>query len=197
MKECTLCAKGIDHIKEPALLFIGKYGRRYEICLECEELMDTLVSGEYESERKNAGKTVYRYLFEREGDPISGEVVSFFKDLLAEGSELMQTAQENLDEYEREEEQRRLEAEEAAKKALLAAEEATAVAVDEASISEEEFLKDETEPLSLKVRILFFLLFTLLAAGAVTYGILQSNTVSIVIGAIVFLLGAVSSFSKG
>ena len=118
MKECALCAKNIDHVKEPALLFIGRYGRRYEICLDCEELMDTLVSPDFESERDAAVKKVYGYLFENGEERVSSEMVNFFKDLLSEDSELMSEAKENLEEYEAEEEKRRLEAEEAAKKAL-------------------------------------------------------------------------------
>ena len=196
MKECALCAKNIDHVKEPALLFIGRYGRRYEICLDCEELMDTLVSPDFENERDAAVKKVYGYLFENGEERVSSEMVNFFKELLSEDSELMSEAKENLEEYEAEEEKRRLEAEEAAKKALSAAEDEATDAFDHALSEEEDFIKDETKPISLGVRLLFLLLFTLLAGGAVAYGIIQSNVISIVIGAIVFLLGLVTSFSK-
>ena len=123
-------------------------------------------------------------------------MVNFFKELLSEDSELMSEAKENLEEYEAEEEKRRLEAEEAAKKALSAAEDEATDAFDHALSEEEDFIKDETKPISLGVRLLFLLLFTLLAGGAVAYGIIQSNVISIVIGAIVFLLGLVTSFSK-
>ena len=195
MKECALCSQNIDHVKEPALLFIGKYGRRYEICLDCEEVMDTLVNPSFDTEREEAAKKIYGYLFEKTDETVSSEMIGFFRDLLTEDSELMTEARENLEEYNAEEEKKRLEAEEAAKKALLAAEEEMGEALD-AVISEEDFIKDETKPLSLGTRLLFFALFTLLAGGAVLYGVLQSNVVSIVIGAIVFLLGTFTSFSK-
>jgi len=195
MKECALCSQNIDHVEEPALLFIGKYGRRYEICLDCEELMDTVVSPDAVG-KEDAVKTVYGYLFNTPDDQKSPELVSFFVKLLDEDSEMMREAQESLSEYEREEEERRRAAEEAAKTALEAAEDAAVEAHDDALPTEEEFIKDETKPVSLGIKLLFMLLFTLLAGGAIAYGVIRSHVLSIVIGAIILILGGFTAFSK-
>lgn len=192
-KECALCSCGIEHIKEPALLFIGKYGRRYEICLDCEKTMDALVSAELPEERDAAVKTVYRHLFEENGQK-SPELLNFFNRLLGD-SETMNEARESLEEYEAEEAAKQAEAEAIANAALDTAE---AAAQDAASdeISEEEFLAEGDKPLKLWVKLLFLALFLALSGVAITFGAIQSNIPMIVIGAIVLLIGVGTLFSK-
>lgn len=193
-KECALCSCGIEHIKEPALLFIGKYGRRYEICLDCEKTMDTLVSSETPEERDDAIKTVYHHLFEDGSSQKSPELLNFFNRLLGD-SETMNEARENLEEYEAEEAAKQAEAEAIANAALDTAE---AAAQDAASdeISEEEFLAQGDKPLKLWVKLLFFTLFLVLSGVAIAFGVVKSNIPMIVIGAVVFLIGVGTLFSK-
>ena len=194
-KACALCSCDIEHIKEPAILFVGKYGKRYEICFDCESLMDSLVEPKSPEDKTRAEGEIYHYLFE-DSEPKSHELVTFFRELLAEGSESMLEAKENLEEYEEEEARLKKEAEEAAEKAMLSAETAATDAVDEALPTEDEFLSDTDKPLKLWVKLLFLLLFALLGGGAVAFGILKSTVPMIVIGAIVFLVGVLTLFSK-
>ncbi len=197
-KICALCTADITVLHEPALLFIGRYGRRYEICKACEDLMDTLVSSEDAATREDAAKTVYHHLFE-EGEQKPIELLNFFKDLLSEDSNALLEARENLEDYEEEEEKKRLEAEKKAEDALSIAEEAAIKATDDSldqGISEEDFLKDEEKPLSLPMKLLFLVLFLLLGGSAVAYGIFCDSVVMIVLGAIVSLIGLLTLFSK-
>lgn len=181
-KTCALCALDIEEQNEPAILFVGKYGRRYEICTDCEHLMDTFVSSEDEGKRNEAAKTVYNHLFS-EGVPKSMELLEFYKNLFDEGEGLAE-AQKLLREYEEEE---RASCEEEA----LTEEEPTAN-----EISEAEFLADREKPLGISVKIFYLFLFLLLGGAAVGYGILQSIVSLIVAGALVALLGIGMLFSK-
>ena len=181
-KVCALCSHDIDTVEEPALLFIGKYGRRYEICPDCEALMDTLVSTEDEAEKTAAAKTVYHHLFEGD-EQKSGELITFFRDLLAENSETMTEAKESLEEYEEEERRKKEEA-------LTEKDEV------KTEPSEEEFLQSEEKPMKLWVRLVFLLLFLLLGGGALAFGILSSRIAMAVVGGIVILVGIATVFSK-
>jgi len=183
-KTCALCSCDIEGLEEPAVLFVGRYGRRYEICTECENLMDTFVSGDFESERTDAAKRIYDCLF-NSGHPKTPELLGFFKELFTDGERLAE-AEAMLAEIEEEEivEEK--------------AEEVTpAVTSDEAAIpTEEEFLADREKPMSSFSKILFFFLFLLLGGGAVFYGITSSTVFLTVIGAVIALFGFGALFTK-
>lgn len=180
-KACALCSRDIETQTEPAVLFVGKYGRRYEICSACERLMDTFVSGESESERTDAAKRVYGYLF-NDGIPKSPELLSFFKELFAEGDRL--------------DEAKELLSEEESTEASVTEAEGVPSQEDEALISEEEFLADREKPTSLVTRLVFLLLFLLLGGGTLFYGIVGGKTLLVVVGAIIALLGTITVFSS-
>ena len=180
-KTCAICGCDIRGVEEPAVLFIGKYGRRYTVCADCEKLMDTFISGEDESEKTAAAKQIYDYLF-NSGLPKTPELLAFFKELFTD-SEKLAEAEATLAE---------LEAEESAEEDTEEAEAVTStVTSDEEAVipTEEEFLADREKPMSLFSRILFFLLFLLLGGGAIFYGVVSSMISLTVIGALVALLG--------
>ncbi len=184
-KVCALCSRDIEESEEPAVLFVGKYGRRYEICANCEGLMDTFVSSEIESDRTGAAKRIYDHLF-HEGVPKSAELLDFFKDLFSENGRLVE-AQDLLCEYAEEE-----------AAALTDEEDVTPVpAAEENAIpTEEEFLASDGQSMPVISKILFLLLFLLLGGGTVFYGIVSSTISLIVVGAIVALIGVGMVFSK-
>lgn len=187
LKACALCSCDIEHLEEPAVLFVGKYGRRYEICRDCETLMDTLVSPDSDEARNDAAKSVYHYLFNND-EQKSQELISFFNDLLSEDSAAMLEAQENLEEYE-EEEKKKKEAEDEGDAPVT-------TPTEEDLPTEEEFLADQDKPLKLWAKLLFLLLFALLGGGAIAFGIIKSAVTMIVMGAIVLLVGIATLFSK-
>ena len=99
MKDCVICSKDIGYLKEPALLFIGKYGKRYEICTECEALMDAFVAPEAGEGKKKAADTLYSLIFEKGAGHKGSELLHFFSDLFNTESETAKEAEESLKEY--------------------------------------------------------------------------------------------------
>ena len=164
-------------------MFVGKYGKRYEICTECEEVMDTFLSGDFESERTAAAKKLYDCLF-AENDPKSPELLSFFKDLFSENGKTLLEAQESLREYE--EELRESHEEDAP----------VTPPVDDSLPTEEEFLRDREKPMSIWAKLLLLLLYLLLGGGAIWFGIIRSTVALIVAGSLIALIGVFMSFSK-
>ena len=174
-KTCALCSRDIEETNEPAVLFVGKYGRRFEVCEECEALMDTLVSDEAGDERNAAAKKVYHYLF-ADGIPKSRELLDFFKNLFADGESAEAADEDVVDAIEEDTEE----------EATLAPIETDAL--DE--ISEEEFIADKVKPMTLTAKLLFLLLFLALGGGAVFYGILSGTVALIVFGALIAVISA-------
>lgn len=195
MKLCAICSESIEFEKEPALLFVGRSGHRYEICHSCEELMDRFVANENENDRKEAAGKLYDLVFSTKK---SLELLTFFKELFTEDSETQLTAEESLKEYREEEEAAREEAEKLATEAIDRAEEAAATAMKEAenSFSEEAFLSEGKKKPSVGVKLLFCLLFLLLGGGAIAVGILFDYIFSTVIGVIIALMGVAAVFTK-
>ena len=63
-------------------------------------------------------------------------------------------------------------------------------------MTEEAFLAEDTKKTSLVTKIVFLLLFLALGGGALAYGIIKPSVFTIVIGAIIILLGIASIFAK-
>lgn len=187
-KICAICGCDIHGVEEPAVLFIGKYGRRYAICADCEVLMDTFVSGENESEKTAAAGKIYEYLF-NSGLPKTPELLGFFKELFTDGERLAE-AEALLSEYHEDEE------DEKAENSSEEEEAAAPVTKEQAIPTEEEFLADREKSMSSFSKILFFLLFLLLGGGAVFYGVMSSVISLIVTGAVIALLGVGALFAK-
>lgn len=170
----------------PALLFIGKYGRKHEICPACEEKMDELLTSESPAGRKDALDYLYTRLFDPEFGKTSGEVIEYFRTLLSD-EEALAEASRNLAES--------ADADAAADTDTDADTESDTEAV-EAPAEEESFLSKEPKKTSLGVKLVFLFLFLLVGGGTLAYGIIRSSVFTIVIGSIIILLGIGSVFAK-
>lgn len=244
--------------REPALLFIGRRGRRYEICPACEEQMDRLLQPKAEADRKNALDYLYRRLFDPAFGQKSGEIVEYFRNLLSD-EEAFQAAEEAV----RQDGEEETGAEREDRKTSVAGAWGEAVGTadlsdttggilasdgvdgrsrasdgvdgkgrasdgvdddfrisgntdDEAPVSDnaddespvsgnadeggddlsDDLLSKEPKKTSLGIKLLFLFLFLLVGGGTLAYGILRSSVATIVVGAVVILLGIASVFAK-
>ena len=188
-KTCALCSREIEETNEPAVLFVGKYGRRFEVCADCEALMDTLVSGKATDERNAAAKRVYHYLFE-DGIPKSRELLDFFKNLFADGESVEESEEgsvENTEEVIDEDTEKDIDED-------VEETPAPAQTVESCEISEEEFIADKVKPMTLTAKLLFLLLFLALGGGALAYGIMTGAVTMIVFGALIALIASGALF---
>lgn len=174
--------------KEPALLFIGKYGKKHEICPVCEEKMDELLTSESPEGRKDALDYLYTRLFDPEYGKTSGEVVEYFRGLLSD-DEALAEASRNLKESADADADSIVEAD-------ADAESDNGTKAKEASAEEENFLSKEPKRTSLGVKLVFLFLFLLVGGGTLAYGIVRSSVLTIVVGSIIILLGIGSVFAK-
>ena len=254
--------------REPALLFIGRRGRRYEICPACEEQMDRLLQPKAEADRRNALDYLYRRLFDPAFGQKSGEIVEYFRNLLSD-EEAFQAAEEAV----RQDGEEETGAEREDRKTSVAGAWGEAAGTadlsdttggilssdgvdgrsrasdgvdgkgrasdgvdgkgcasdgvdddfrisgntdDEAPVSgntddespvsgnadeggddlSDDLLSKEPKKTSLGIKLLFLFLFLLVGGGTLAYGILRSSVATIVVGAVVILLGIASVFAK-
>lgn len=243
--------------REPALLFIGRRGRRYEICPACEEQMDRLLQPKAEADRRNALDYLYRRLFDPAFGQKSGEIVEYFRNLLSD-EEAFQAAEEAVrqdgEEAGAEREDRKTSVAGAWGEAVGTADLSDTTGGilasdgvdgrsrasdgvdgkgcasdgvdddfrisgntdDEAPVSDnaddespvsgnadeggddlsDDLLSKEPKKTSLGIKLLFLFLFLLVGGGTLAYGILRSSVATIVVGAVVILLGIASVFAK-
>lgn len=81
MKKCALCSSDIAHLDTPALLFVGKYGKHYEVCTNCETLIDSINAPKEEGGcTLEAINSLYNLVWGDNVEPKSGELLSFFAD---------------------------------------------------------------------------------------------------------------------
>lgn len=193
MKQCAICAQSIEQVKDPAILFIGRYGHHYELCPECEAASERFIEPESENDRKEAADIIYHRFFTVNTDRKSAEMLDYMKSLFDESSKTLEEAREAL----------RLSQEESENDIVpsaVAEENNTPIlsedTVEEDEISEEEFLADTAKKTPIAIKLVFLLLFLAVGGGAVCYGILRASTFAIVAGAIVALLGIASVFTK-
>lgn len=233
--------------REPALLFIGRRGRRYEICPACEEQMDRLLQPKAEADRRNALDYLYRRLFDPAFGQKSGEIVEYFRNLLSD-EEAFQAAEEAVrqdgEKAGAEREDRKISVADAWGEAAGTADLSDTTggilasdgvdgrsrasdgvdgkgrasdgvdddfrisdnADDESPVSgnadeggddlSDDLLSKEPKKTSLGIKLLFLFLFLLVGGGTLAYGILRSSVATIVVGAVVILLGIASVFAK-
>lgn len=200
MKQCAVCALSIEHINEPAILFIGRYGYCYELCPECEKAVERFISPESEDDRREAADIVYDRFFRINTDRKSAELLDYMKSLFNENGSTLAEAQEALRLFKEESElaEEETDEENAAEKndGKLVNEDTPTEDTEEDEISEEEFLADTAKKTPLGLKLLFLLLFLAIGGGAIAYGVWQSSTFSTVAGAIVALLGIASVCTK-
>jgi len=193
MKQCAICAQSIEHIQDPAILFIGCFGHPYELCPECEAASERFIEPKSEDDRKEAADIIYHRFFTVNTDRKSAEMLDYMKNLFDENGKTLAEAKEAL----------RQSQEETPNDVVPSAdaeENNTPIITEDANeedeISEEEFLADTAKKTPLVIKLLFSLLFLAVGGGAIAYGILRSSTFAIVAGAIVALLGIASVFTK-
>ena len=199
MKQCAICAQSIEHVQDPAILFIGRLGHHYELCPECEAATERFIEPKTEEDRREAADIIYHRFFKVNTDRKSAEILDYMKSLFDESGSTLAEAREAL----------RLSQEECDADVVpsATAEENNPSAplentpeideIDEISeISEEEFLADTAKKTPIAVKLVFLLLFLALGGGAIAYGILRSSTFAIVAGAVAAFLGVASVFTK-
>lgn len=196
MKQCAICAQSIEHVQDPAILFIGRLGHHYELCPECEAATERFIEPKTEEDRREAADIIYHRFFKVNTDRKSAEILDYMKSLFDESGSTLAEAREAL----------RLSQEECDADVVpsATAEENNPSAplentpetneIDE--ISEEEFLADTAKKTPIAVKLVFLLLFLALGGGAIAYGILRPSTFAIVAGAVVAFLGVASVFTK-
>lgn len=198
MKQCAICAKSIEALEDPAILFIGRLGHQYELCPECEAATERFIEPASDDDRKEAADIIYHRFFKVNTDRKSAELLDYMKSLFDEGGKTLAEAREAL----------RLSQEEAETDIVPSAdaednntptitEDSSVLSLSEESeISEEEFLAETAKKTPIGIKLLFLLLFLAIGGGAVCYGILRDSVFSIVSGAIVAFLGITSVFTK-
>lgn len=193
MKLCAICSADIENEEAPPLLFIGKFGRHYEICPACERVMDKLVAKEStENERRASTEYLYKRLFESEYGKTRAEVVEFFKTVLSD-RDIMARLDENRLQSLRDDtaEQTDADAEEDASSPATADDETV-----EESFEEESALSREAEKVSWKVKLGFLLSYLAVGGGALAYGIVRTSVFTIVTASLILLLGLASVFAR-
>lgn len=198
MKQCAICAQSIDAVKDPAILFIGRYGHHYELCPECEAATERFIDPQSETDRKEAADIIYHRFFTVNTDRKSGEMIDYMKSLFDESGKTLEEAREALRLSQEESENDIVPSANAEENntPILTEDTPFPLADDEYEISEEEFLADTAKKTPLAIKLFFLLLFLAIGGGAIFYGITQKNTFALVSGAIVAFLGLTSVFTK-
>lgn len=199
MKQCAICAQSIEHIKDPAILFIGRWGHQYELCPECEAASERFIEPKSENDRKEAADIIYHRFFTVNTDRKSAEMLDYMKSLFDESGKTLEEAREALRLSQEESENDIVPsavAEENNTPILPEDTPSFSLHEEEDEISEEEFLADTAKKTPIAIKLVFLLLFLAVGGGAVCYGILRTSTFAIVAGAIVALLGIASVFTK-
>ena len=198
MKQCAICAQSNEGVKDPAILFIGRYGHHYELCPECEAATERFIDPKSETDRKEAADIIYHRFFTVNTDRKSAELIDYMRSLFDESGKTLEEAREAL-RYSQEESQDDIvpsaEAEE--NNTPISAEDPPFPLSDNGDeISEEEFLADTSKKTPLVTKLLYLLLFLAIGGSAIFYGAMQNNTFALVAGAIVAFLGLTSVFTK-
>ena len=199
MKQCAICAQSIEKIKDPAILFIGRYGHHYELCPECEAASERFIEPKSAEDRKEAADIIYHRFFTVNTGYKSAEMLDYMKALFDENGKTLSEAQEALRLSQEEAQNNVVPSADAEENNMLPPSEETPLSFfdnEEDEISEEEFLADVAPKTPLAIKLAFLLVFLAVGGGAIAYGILRDSTFSIVAGAIVALLGLSSVYSK-
>lgn len=197
MKQCAICAQSIDHVKDPAILFIGRYGHHYELCPECEAASERFIEPKTETDRKEAADIIYHRFFTVNTDRKNAEILDYMKNLFDEGGKTLAEAREALRLSQEESETDVVPSADAEENNIQTLTENNENENEvEEEISEEEFLSESIQKTPLAFKLIFLFLFLAVGGGAVAYGILRSSTFAIVSGAIVAFLGLASVCTK-
>ena len=198
MKQCAICAKSIETVKDPAILFIGRLGHQYELCPECEAAVERFIDPQSADDRKEAADIIYHRFFQVNTDRKSGELLDYMKSLFDESGKTLEEAREALRLSQEDCKTDIVPSANAEENNTLKTTEDTSLIAssEEDEISEEEFLADTAKKTPIGIKLIFLLLFLAIGGGAVCYGILRDSVFSIVAGAIVALLGIASVFTK-
>lgn len=208
MKTCSICGKPLEEEKEYAVLLIGRYGTVYQICEQCEENTDALASRQNDEARKSAADYMYKKVFEEKNGRCSPEVVDYLNELIKGDESTISEAIDAVNSEGAAEEDEEGAGGEDSEKSKAVPSDGTDTndkdpgqdALDAiASDSDEDdggYISEEPKKTSLAVRIIFLLIFLLIGAGVLAYGIMQSAVSTIVIGVVVLLIGVASVFIK-
>lgn len=200
MKQCAICSKNIDDMKEPAILFIGRYGHHYELCPDCEGVMERFIAPEAKGDREAAADILYHRIFDENTGRKSAEMLDYIKALFSENSETLAEAEQSVREYREEakalEESGDADTDPDSDIAQDAQQSVPALSATDDGITEEEFVALKTPKTPFAIKLVFLFLFLLIGGGAIAYGIIESSVFSVVVGAIITLLGLTSVFAK-
>ena len=199
MKQCAICAQSIEEVKDPAILFIGRYGHHYELCPICEAASERFIEPQTANDRQEAADIIYHRFFKLNTEYKSAEMLDYMKSLFDESGQTLAEAREALRLSQEEEENTVVPSADAEENNISTIPEDTLEPTfndEEDEISEEKFLADTAKKTPLAIKLVFLLIFLAIGGGAVAYGIFHTSTFTIVAGAIVALLGITSVFSK-
>lgn len=213
MESCAICGRALGSEKEHAVLLIGRYGTVHRICDECEEKMDSLVASENAEEQKDAADYIYRNVFNTETGRCSPEVVEYLSGIMNGDSDAVSAARDAA-----------LDSADECAAGNVGAENPEYIPADSESASEnaqgkedigkrafdaisadtdgdenaddDDYVSQEPKKTSLAIRIIFFFIFLLIGGSVLAYGIMYKTVSTIVIGAIVLLIGIASVFMK-
>ncbi len=177
MKTCSVCNTDITDIKDPALLFIGRYGYKFEICSACEEYMDNLVSPETEDAEKDAVEYFYAKLFDNKNGKCHPDVIKYIASIVQNDEAAIEEAAAAIEEAENPPENDG----EAEK--------------NEQGEDDEGLIEEAPTPLSAKI---IALVISLLICGAVIfYGIKFSYILSTIVGIITAVIAILIFLTDG
>ena len=213
MESCAICGRALGSEKEHAVLLIGRYGTVHRICDECEEKMDSLVASENAEEQKDAADYIYRNVFNTETGRCSPEVVEYLSGIMNGDSDAVSAARdaaldsadecaagnvgaENPEYIPADSESA---SENAQDKEDIGKRAFDAISADtdgDENADDDDYVSQEPKKTSLAIRIIFFFIFLLIGGSVLAYGIMYKTVSTIVIGAIVLLIGIASVFMK-